>query len=99
MGSDEKRRAREREREAADLAALADGTLPPERRREVEERVAGSPRLQLLLLEQRAALEAIRARAERAPQRLHDALERLPRARGRRRYRVAVPLAVAAGAL
>jgi hypothetical protein len=99
MGSDETRRARESEQEAADLAALADGSLPPERHREVEERVAASPRLQLLLLEQRAALEAIRARDERAPQRLRDAVERLPRARRRRRYRVAVPLAVAAAAL
>jgi hypothetical protein len=109
MGSDETRRARESEQEAADLAALADGSLPPERRREVEERVAASPRLQLLLLEQRAALEAIRARDERAPQRLRETIERLSpagdrrlygvRARSRRRYRVAIPLAVAAAAL
>jgi hypothetical protein len=105
MGSDEKKR----EQEAADLAALADGSLPPQRRREVEARVAASPRLQLQLLEQRAALEAIRARDERAPRRLHETIERLPpaggrrryrvRARSRRRYRVAVPLGVAAAAL
>jgi hypothetical protein len=99
MGSEEKRRAREREREAADLAALADGSLPPRRRREMEARVAASPRLQLLLLEQRAALEAIRAHDERAPRRLHDAVERLPRARRRRGYRIAVPLGAAAAAL
>jgi hypothetical protein len=94
MGSDEKRRAQE----AADLAALADGSLPPDRRREVEERVAASPRLQLLLLEQRAALDAIRARDERAPQSLRDAVERLPHTRRRSRFRIAVPLGAAAAA-
>jgi hypothetical protein len=99
MGSEEKRRAREREREAADLAALADGSLPPHRRREMEARVAASPRLQLLLLEQRAALEAIRAHDGRAPQRLRDAVEGLPRGGRRRGYRIAVPLAAAAAAL
>jgi hypothetical protein len=99
MGSDENRRARERRQEAADLAALADGSLPPERRKEVEERVAASPRLQLLLLEQRAALREIRAHQVPAPPRLHGAVERLSRRRPRSRYRVAVPLATAAAAL
>jgi hypothetical protein len=100
MGSDEKRQARERAREAADLAALADGSLPPERRKEVEARVAASSRLQLLLLEQRAALAVIRARDERAPQRLRGAVEGLPgRARRRTAYRIAVPLGAATAAL
>jgi hypothetical protein len=98
MGSEDKRRARERSQEEADLAALADGSLAPDRRREVEERVAASPRLQLLLIEQRAALRAIRAREERAPQALRDAIERLPHAR-RPVYRAVVPVGAAAAAL
>jgi hypothetical protein len=98
MGSDKKRRAGEADQEAADLAALADGSLLPGRRREVEERVAASPRLQLLLLEQRAALEATRALHEPAPQRLRDAIARPPRAR-RSARRVAASIGVAAAAL
>jgi hypothetical protein len=75
---------RSREREAAELAALADGSLAPERRRELEERVASSPRLQAMLQEQRAALRAIRARDERAPERLHAAVTRPAQPRRRR---------------
>src|SRR4051794_5914904 len=78
------------DRELSDLAALADGSLPPERRAEVESRVASSPRLQALLREQRQALEAVRSRDDRAPRRLHVAVARLPRRRKR-------PVAVAAG--
>jgi anti-sigma factor RsiW len=47
------------DRELAELAALADGTLPVERRAEVEARVAASPRLNALLERQRRALAAI----------------------------------------
>jgi anti-sigma factor RsiW len=46
------------DRELADLCALADGTLPVERRAEVEARVAASPRLALMLARQRRALAA-----------------------------------------
>jgi anti-sigma factor RsiW len=46
------------ERELADLAALADGTLPAGRRAAVEARVAASPELQALLERQRRALAA-----------------------------------------
>jgi hypothetical protein len=98
MGSDDDRRARERSQEEADLAALADGTLPPDRRREVEERVAASPRLQLLLLEQRAALNAVRARRERAPQSLREAVGTRPHKR-RARLRIALSAGVAVAAL
>jgi anti-sigma factor RsiW len=49
------------EAELVELAALADGTLPAERRAAVEARVAASPELQALLEEQRRALEATRA--------------------------------------
>ena len=44
------------EHELAELAALADGTLPADRRAEVEARVAASPELQELLERQRQSL-------------------------------------------
>src|SRR5207244_1635849 len=66
MPADEKRR----DRELAELAALADGSLPLERRKALEQRVAASPRLQALLREQREALEAVRALDQRAPRHL-----------------------------
>ncbi len=46
------------ERDIAELAALADGTLPAERRAAVEARVAASPQLQELLDRQRRAVAA-----------------------------------------
>ena len=46
------------DRELADLCALADGSLPLERRAEVEARVAASPRLTAMLERQRRALAA-----------------------------------------
>src|SRR3989442_1731860 len=55
------------EQELRELAALADGSLRPERRPAVEARVAASPRLQAMLAEQRQAVSAIRARDETAP--------------------------------
>ena len=71
MPADEKRR---RDREVAEIAALADGSLPAARRAALERRVAASPRLQALLREQQAALAAVRARDERAPQRLRESI-------------------------
>lgn len=57
------RRARER-----DLARLADGTIEPRRRRDVERAVAASGELQSRLREQRRAVAAVRGVAgERAP--------------------------------
>ncbi|MEY2535821.1 MAG: hypothetical protein QOF29_3731, partial [bacterium] len=51
-----------------DLAALADGSLAPERRARVERAVAASPELQAGLRDQRSALAAVRAAsAEDAP--------------------------------
>ena len=44
------------ERELAELTALADGTLPADRRPEVEARVAASPELRELLARQRQSL-------------------------------------------
>jgi anti-sigma-K factor RskA len=49
--------------ELAELAALADGTLPPERRATVEARVAASAELAELLAEQERAVALIRAAA------------------------------------
>jgi hypothetical protein len=78
------------ERDLADLAALADGTLPAERREAVEARVAASPELQELLDRQRRAVTATQAlREEPPPESLRAAVEagrrgsvpRRPRAR------------------
>jgi len=63
------------ERDLADLAALADGTLAAERREEVEARVAASPELQELLARQEQAVAAVRTLdADREPGALRAAL-------------------------
>ena len=70
------------ERELAELSALADGTLPAERRAAVEARVAGSPELQELLDRQRHALAATQSLAsEPVPQSLREAVEARRRSR------------------
>jgi anti-sigma factor RsiW len=51
----------------AQLLALADGTLPPERRAAVEERVTRSPRATEMLRAQRRAVAAIQAFSPPAP--------------------------------
>jgi anti-sigma factor RsiW len=78
--------------EMADLAALADGTLPTERRAEVEARVAASPELREAWERQRRSLTATRmlVAEEEVPDTLRTALEararrdrvRWPRSRG-----------------
>ena len=80
------------ERELADLAALADGSLPPERRAEVEARTQADPELRALVDEQRRAVDLVRTAGAdtRAPLALRERVEadrqRLaPRARRRRR--------------
>ena len=89
------------ERELAELAALADGTLPAERRAAVEARVAGSPELQELLDRQRHALAATQSLAsEPVPQSLREAVEARRRARPlwrRGAWRPAPRLALAGG--
>jgi anti-sigma factor RsiW len=88
------------ERELADLCALADGTLPPERRLEVEARVAASAELRELFERQRRAVAATRMlEADPAPASLSAALEgRRQRAVARRdrRWRLALTGAAAA---
>jgi hypothetical protein len=85
----------------AELAALADGSLPPERRAAVEQRVAASPRLQALLHEQRQALATVHALDESAPARLRNSIsstrERQQARRRRVRMRVALAGTAAAG--
>jgi anti-sigma factor RsiW len=89
------------EEQLADLARLADGTLPAERRAEVEARVAASPQLASILERQSVALEALRGTAEiGAPARLRADVERGRGGRadrGRRRGIVfGAPIAAAA---
>ena len=90
------------DRMLADLARLADGTLPPRRRAAVEALVADSPRLRELLDEQRRALTLVRGAAGTAPLGLRARLESAhraaaPRAR-RRRFALAGVVAAAATA-
>lgn len=64
------------DRELADLCALADGSLPVERRAEVEARIAASPRLAAMLARQRRALAATALLAdEPVPARLTASVE------------------------
>ena len=57
------------EREVAELCAFADGTLPPERVKEVEARVAASPELLELVERQRQAVVTTRTlSADRPPE-------------------------------
>jgi hypothetical protein len=83
------RRAEVRNPEPVELAALADGSLPPGRRPPLEARVAASPELRDRLAEQqRAVALARRAAVEvEAPSSLRARIEaprRTPRAHGRR---------------
>jgi anti-sigma factor RsiW len=70
----------------ADLARLADGTLPPERRAEVEASVAASPELSRAFQTQAVALDGLQQanRDTGAPARLRAQLERK---QNRRRWR------------
>jgi anti-sigma factor RsiW len=62
--------------EMAELCALADGSLPAERRAEVEARVAASPELQELLERQRRSVAATQSLvSEEVPARLRAAVE------------------------
>lgn len=83
--------------EIADLSALADGTLPAERRAEVEARIAASPELQSVLERQRRAVLAAQTLAEEeVPGSLQAAVEAA--ASRRRRSRRLVPRVALAGA-
>jgi hypothetical protein len=88
----------DRDRDLADVAALADGSLPEERRAEVERRVAASAELTELLARQRRALDAVRSASGPAPARLRARLERRPAPRRRPVRGLAAGLAAAAAA-
>jgi anti-sigma factor RsiW len=89
--------------EMAELAALADGTLPAERRPAVEARVAASPELQELVDRQRRSLIATEAvAAEEPPDSLRTTVEETgaaARRPGRGRSWRLVPGLAAAGAV
>src|SRR4051794_6920044 len=72
----------DRERDLADVTALADGSLRPARRAEVGRRVACSPELMAVLERQRRALEAVRGAAAPAPPSLGSAPAPGPRRGG-----------------
>jgi anti-sigma factor RsiW len=64
-----------RRRTARDLSALADGSLPRERREAVLRRVSASPRLARALTQQLIAIEAIRRLDTHAPADLREQIE------------------------
>jgi anti-sigma factor RsiW len=91
-------------RDLAELAALADGTLPPERRAAVEARVAGSPELLELYQRQVQAVSAARTLAGDQPSpALREAVvaqrHALDAQPGRAWWRVPVPRLALAGVL
>ena len=69
------------DRELAELAALADGSLPDKRRAGAQARVDASPEVAALVADQRRALEAVRSAAPSAPERLRLRVERERRRR------------------
>jgi anti-sigma factor RsiW len=85
--------------EMAELAALADGTLPAARRDAVEARVAASPELQELLERQRRSVLATEMlAAEEVPESLRAAVAARRRRPPRRVARLAVAAATAVAA-
>ncbi len=87
--------------EMAELAALADGTLPADRRPALEAKLAGSPELRALLERQRRALAATSvAASEPAPPSLRGRVEgSLGDRRARRRRARLVPGLALGGAV
>jgi hypothetical protein len=75
------------EEQLADLARLVDGTLPADRRAELEARMAESPQLSSIVDRQELAMDALRGTSEvGAPARLRARVERRGgTAKGRRR--------------
>lgn len=87
-------------RQLADLTALADGTIDPARRQDVQTWVSSSAQLQELYRQQRLAVSLVhQARADRAPARLRSRIERQSQpARRPRPIRIGLALAVPAAA-
>jgi anti-sigma factor RsiW len=81
------------EREIADLCALADGTLPAERRAAVEERVAASPELQELVDRHRRTVMQTRSLAsDPVPESLRATVGKQRRVRDGRRSPLSRPM-------
>jgi anti-sigma factor RsiW len=78
-----------RRRTARDLAALADGSLTPERREALLRQIARSPELAHALEAQVHAIDAVRALATPAPPALHSWLDRATCEATRRRRHAA----------
>jgi hypothetical protein len=96
-----RRRAEAPDDEPSELAAVADGSLPPEQRAEVEARLLESPELAARLAEQERALELVRSAtattAAPAQLRARVEAERSPRRRtARPRFALATGVAAAA---
>lgn len=86
------------DKEIADICALADGSLPEDRRAEVEARVAASPELQEALDRQRRSLAATEALAdEPLPASLRESVEGRRRAGKSPRSRLIPRLGLAGG--
>jgi len=93
-----RRRKRRGGEDVAELAALADGSLPPDRRGAAEERLAVSPELAALYAEQRraVALTASAAAEVSAPEDLRADIQARRQARPERALRRALGAAAAA---
>jgi len=91
---------RRRRTDNAELAALADGSLPPERRAQLEARVAASATLGEQLAEQEYAVALARGAAAEveAPQRLRRRIEAERRPRPTRRLAIGAAAAAAVAA-
>lgn len=97
-----RREADDGDQEIAELAALADGSISPERRAVLEARVAGSAELAALLAEQQQALRLAQSAATEieAPAGLRARIEAQRRAKsGRRPSRLVLAAAVATAAI
>jgi hypothetical protein len=86
-----------------DLARLADGTLAPERARELEAQVDESPELTALLAEQRSAHDLMRSLDDSAPMALRERVQAMREGKAPqrkvRRYGVIGALTTAAAAI
>jgi hypothetical protein len=89
-----------RPRELADLSALADGSLDPARREQVEAQIRGSAELLEIYEAERRVVEVLhQTRAERAPERLRQRIEAARPSRPVRARRRATYFGGLAGAL
>jgi anti-sigma factor RsiW len=86
------------DRELSELAAFADGSLPPSRRAQVGARIERSAELRALVDEQRVALDAVGRLDLQAPERLRARVEAAGAPKERRPWSVALGGGLAAAA-